>query len=172
MNLTSGQLQTLKTSISANVNTVAFGGAQVAINALPNTDDADIAIRNWYNQTANPSFTAWKTMVTLRDILYAMDGNELAGLTTANTSRLQVRAGYGVAGENPSIQSVRDFYASVFSVGGVSATAFLVLFKRLTTNAEKLFSTGTGSDGSPATMSTTAEGQLSQQEVRSARNLP
>lgn len=57
MILTQAQKTTLKNAIANNANTIDFGG-QTAINALPNTLDAnnEIALQ-WYNQLESPAFT-------------------------------------------------------------------------------------------------------------------
>ena len=151
------------TALNANI-LAAVDGPMVAARQAGATGE----IANLYNLAASPSFTVWKTTVSLNDVGKVMDGSETANLTTANTSRLQVRAAYMVQGENPSVQSTRDFYDAVFSLGGVSRTAFAILWRRLATRGEKLFATGTGSDASPATP--VFQGKVTNDEVVRARS--
>jgi len=79
MDLTTAQLQTIKTDIANNGD----------LNAFPNTPDGNQSIADLYNLTFSPTFTVWKTMVKIGEIGNAFDSAELGGLTTANQSRLQ-----------------------------------------------------------------------------------
>jgi hypothetical protein len=56
-------------------------------------------------------------------------------------------------GINPSLADRRQFFDDIFSgAGGVNTRAnLLALWKELATRAQKLFSTGTGTDAAPAT---------------------
>ena len=74
MSLTAAQLQTLKTNIAANTNTVSVDGdAPTAINAVPHDADAAQAIADWYNQIASPAYTVWNTSVQLKSIRAAVN---------------------------------------------------------------------------------------------------
>ncbi len=63
---------------------------------------------------------------------------------------------YAGAGVNPSLADRRQCFDDIFSgAGGATTRAnLLALWKRLATFAQKLFSTGTGSDAVPATTNT------------------
>jgi hypothetical protein len=183
MNLTPAQLATLKTDIANNTATVTYQGAPTAINTLPNNDDANIAIAGWYNLNANPSFWAWKTSVTKNTLVTSVGPEGTTFNWTGNgfiTRSAGEQAAWaeifnGTGTVNPSLANVRQAFSDIFSGTGNAAanrTHLLAVARRLTTNAEKLFASGTGSTASPATMSTTAEGNLSYQEVSTARNLP
>jgi hypothetical protein len=110
----------------------------------------------------------WKSNVTINEVGKKFNGAELAGLTTGNQSRLQTIAQYMAGGVNPSLLDNRQFFDDVFSGAGGTNTraALLILWKRLANRSEKLFSTGTGSDATPATM--TVEGNLSYSDVQQA----
>lgn len=56
MPLTIAQLQTLKSDIAANTNTVPIAGVATAINTLPQTPGSAYAIALWYSQTASPNY--------------------------------------------------------------------------------------------------------------------
>lgn len=162
MALTSAQLATLKADIQADST----------LNAKPNNPDGNTDIANAYNANASPLFTVWKTNVTITRVGDAFNGTELAGLTTANQTRLQTIAQFSPMGVNPSLADRRQFFDDVFSgAGGTTTRAnLLALWKRLARRGEKLFATGTGSDASPATL--TFEGVLTYQDVSQARELP
>lgn len=79
MALTPAQRVTLKAHILANANTIPAGyswsGGFVgqAINALPNTPDANNAIAGWYSLVADPVYAVWSTAVTLKALRAAAD---------------------------------------------------------------------------------------------------
>lgn len=164
MNLTSAQLATMKADIAANSD----------LNTKPNTADGNFAIANLYNLTASPTFTVWKTNVPITEVGDKFNGTELAGLTTGNQTRLQTIALYSQAGVNPSLADRRAFFDDVFSgAGGTTTRAqLLVLWKRLALRGERLYATGTGSDASPGTLSLTAFGAVTLQNVNDARAIP
>jgi len=155
--LTHAQLLVIKADVLA---TPAFVAA-IAASDLGIITDA-------YNALASPSFTVWKTNVSVTEIGNNFNGSDLAGLTTANHSRLQTIAAYSEAGVNPSLSDRRAFFDDVFSGAGgtVTRAQLLVLWKRLATRFEQLLATGTGSDASPATL--TFEGQCNNSIIDSA----
>lgn len=156
--LTTAQKITLKADIIAKQ---AVGQPLFGI-----TDDQAIAA--WYSATASPAFIVWKNSVTTREIGEAMNSSEVGGLTTANTSRLQVMQMYSGGVFNPSKADTRAGFDGVFSgAGGVlTRAALLALYKRSAKQLEKLFATGTGTDAVPATL--VVEGSITAQEVSDA----
>jgi hypothetical protein len=173
MALTSSQYTALKADIAANTNTVSFGGADIQIRNLPNTGDANVEVAAWYNGAASPNYTVWKKLVSITEIGDKIDGGELAGLSSLNNTRLQTVVMLSQAGVNPSLEDRRQFFDDIFSgAGGVTTRAnLLALWKRLATRAQKLFSTGTGSDASPATTATNVDDAftLTGSDVETAR---
>ena len=155
--LTTAQLTTL----AADIN------AQASLASARANKDATLCIL-FYNATASPAWTVWKTNVSVTEVGRAFNGAELAGLTTGNQTRLQTIAQYSAAGINPSLADQRAFFDDVFSgAGGTNTRArLLILWKRLATAGEKLFSTGTGSDASPATL--VVEGAIRDIDVQAA----
>ena len=160
MALTASQKTAIKSAILADP----------ALSALPNNSDGNDAIAKALNQTASPSFTVWKTNVSITKVGDNIIGTELAGLTSLNTDRLRTVILLSSEGVNPSLSDRRAFFDDIFSgAGGANTRAkLLILWKRLATRAEKACATGTGSDASPATLS--FEGSLSWQDVEEARN--
>jgi hypothetical protein len=157
--LTTQQLATMKADILANPD----------LNSKPNNSDGAFEIARLYNLDAAPNFTVWKTNVPINDVGKKFNGTELAGLTTGNQTRLQTLAMYLAGGVNPTLPDCRQFFDDVFSgAGGATTRAnLLALWKRLASRVEKLYATGTGTDPAPATL--TFEGDLSYQDVMTAR---
>jgi len=145
MPFTTAQLSTIKAAIAAETDPVFVGYRQAG--ALG-------AMAEWYSASTSPAFTVWKTAVPLAAVGTAMDSGEVAGLTTSNTSRLQVMAAYSGGSFNPSLPDVQSGFNSVFSGAGGALTraALLALWKRPAKRIEKLFAVGTGTDAAPATM--------------------
>lgn len=161
MALTTAQLQALKADITANSD----------LNVNGNNEDGNTAIAVLYNLAASPTFTVWKTNVTIKEIGAAFDAAELGNRSTADNSRLQVLATYLAGGVNPSLAGPRAFFSDIFSgAGGVTTVGNLAaLWRRSATRAEKLFATGVGSVASPATL--VVEGKLTAVDVLNARNV-
>lgn len=160
MILTTGQLQAIKANITANGD----------LNALPNNDDGNLAIAVLYNADASPAFIVWRSIVPLTQVGSAFDAAELATRSTADSTRLQVIAAYLPAGVNASLAGVRQFFDDVFSgAGGLTTrTNLAAVWKRSARRIEKLFATGTGSTGSPATL--VVEGTITGAQILEARN--
>jgi hypothetical protein len=166
--LTQAQLQALKADIAADP----------ALSPLPNNSDGNFAIALAYNAAASPAYTIWRKRVGLSEIAKALDGTELAGLSSLNHTRLQtvITLINAAGGADPSDADARAFFDDIFSgAGGVNTrAALLALWKTPATRAQKLFSTGAGSDASPATTAANVgDGfALSHADVGDARNLP
>lgn len=144
--------------------------ADPALNANVNNEDGASAIAVVYNAQASPSFTVWRSAVSIAETGQQFNGTELAGMTTANNTRLQTIAMYLADGYNASFADVRQMFNDIWSGAGGTNTRvnLLALWKRLATRGEKLFASGAGSDATPATL--TFEGYLSYQDVLIARN--
>ncbi len=89
---------------------------------------AAVAIRDWpavaiaLNQPSNPALYVYKSSVSLGEIGRAMLQADIANLTTANTSRLQVIAQFADAGRVVPTADMQSGFASIFSVSGASGT--------------------------------------------------
>jgi hypothetical protein len=166
MALTPAQLTALKNHITASSD----------LNSQPTGSDGNAEIARLMNLAASPAFTIWRKSVSITEVGDAINATELAGLSSLNSTRLQTLVALSAAGINPSLSNRRQFFDDIFSgAGGVNTrAALLVLWKRLATRAQKLFSTGTGSDASPATTDSNVGDSFSvtAQDVDSARNLP
>ncbi len=150
MSLTPAQMTTFKADIVA-----ATDPACVALELDPTNSDKAFAVATLYNALASPNWTVWRKLVQLSEIARNINGGELAGLTSLNHTRLQtiIELISAAGGLDASLVDQRLFFDDIFSGAGGSITRaqLLALWKKLATRAEKLFSTGTGSDAIPAT---------------------
>jgi hypothetical protein len=161
MPLSPAQLSTLRTDIQTN-----FSG-------VPAGPDGDLAIATAYSAPASPSFTVWRTAVTIEEIMSngfvwteidalaagkARIWQWMAQLGTINPSKLNVRQGLGDAFATASgtLGSVAN------GTGGIQPH-----LRRLALRGERLFATGTGSVPSPGTL--VYEGAITPNDVQVAR---
>lgn len=166
MSLSPAQSQALKADINADP----------AFDALKLTPDGRFAIAAAYNLAASPAWTIWRTNVTRSEIL--QNGFDWTRLDNLSVGKARVWSDIFVDGTiNPSKPNVRVGIESVW-VGTAQdlavRAAVYVHCKKLATRAQKLFSTGTGSDASPATLQDgiTESLQLTFSDVDAALNLP
>jgi len=175
MILTPQQKQALKADIIASANPLC-----VALEAAPTNSDFAFAVAALYNIAASPNFWVWKGNLSAADTGTAIVMAEVGGLTTANSTRLQVSFQVRPNGFTPADQGDRSLFGTVFSAAGgvLTRAALLAKWQRPATVVEKLFSTGTGTQatglntdgtvtgGSPALMG--SEGPLIYQDVLDA----
>lgn len=157
MALTSQQLATLKADILADP-TLSAHAAEKSYGLITAA----------YNSPASPAWTVWRTLVTITETGRQFVGSEWAGMTSANHTRLQTVAQWLAAGYDASKSDIRAMFDDIWSgAGGANTrTRLLALWKRTATRAEKLLSTGTGSDALPATLG--FEGNISDADVEAA----
>lgn len=163
---TKAQRATLKASIDADP----------VLSLLPNTNAAADQIAAAYNTPASPDWIVWKTLLTEHQIVEQTSSASTVWSWTDYINRSQaerdawVRMFNGTFSINPSIAQVRQGIADIFSgpSGANQRTHLLAMGKRKATRLEKLFTTGTGSDASPANLVT--EGLLTQDDVTTARD--
>ena len=160
MSLNTAQLATLKTAILADP----------VLNVYPNTSDGNnnMCVEK-LNVLASPTWTVYKGNVSILATGQAFNGTELAGMTTANQTRLQTIAQYLAQGYNAALADVRAMFNDIWSgAGGANTRAnLLALWKRPALLGEKILSTGIGSDAAPAMM--VYEGNISPTDVEQAR---
>jgi hypothetical protein len=158
--LTNTQLETLKADILADP----------AFSSVPMTADGDFEIAQAYNLLSAPAFTVWRTNVFAPEIKGAVVWTEYIGLGAAEKSTFELMISDGIL--DGSDVNIRQGIQDIFSGAQAAATraALTELAKRVATRAEALFSTGTGTSGSPGTMA--VEGALSYFDIGSARSLP
>lgn len=163
--MTPEQLSTVKAAILADP-------ALAALTSGPGTDYNAIAIA--MSAEAAPAFVVWRTNVTRAELqdMAAFNWTQVDNLTTGGKYRIWEWM-FGTTGSiNPSKANIRAGIAATW-VGNAQLlavqTAVLAACKRNATRVEKLFATGTGSEGSPAVMD--IEGGVSLGEVASLFNV-
>lgn len=110
---------------------------------------------NLLNAQAAPSFTVWRTDVTAEETGNAWVGTDIDGMSALNMQRLQLLFASSPAGVfDMSRADRRAGFENPFgtNVNNASRVAMRTVWKRLASTFEKILSTGTGSDASPATM--------------------
>jgi hypothetical protein len=160
MPLTTAQKATLKAAITANTTWAAY----------PMTGDGYFDLARELNKEASPAFVVWRTSVSVTETGKAFNGAEWAGMTSANHTRLQTVAQFSAAGYNAALADIRAMFNDIWSGAGgaITRASLLMIWKRNAKYGEKILSTGTGSDASPATMG--FEGDLTDTDVRETRN--
>lgn len=158
--MTPAQLQTLG----------AYIASVPAWAALPNDSDSAFFIAGELTKSASPSFTVWRNDVTAAEIGNAWVGTDVDGMSALNMQRLQLLLASSPQGKfDMGRLDRRAGFENPFGANqnNASRVAMRAVWKRLANVAEKLFSTGTGSDASPATLTFT--GIVSYPEVQQAR---
>lgn len=152
MALTPGQLATLQADVLADP----------AFNGLPQNSDGAFAVAAAYNLTASPQFVVWRTSVTVSEIVN--NGFTWTAVDSLTAGKARIWEWMKESGSiNPSKANVRQGLNDAFASTQPNITPTL---KRDATRAEALFATGTGTTGSPGTM--TFEGNLSYSGVQEA----
>jgi hypothetical protein len=159
MMLTTAQLQTLKADILADP----------VLAAHPQNSDGAFAIAAAYNLPASPTWTVWRNGIPTKEIKRAVVWTEYIARSAGERDAFVLMTSNGVVDAGDA--NIRQGFLDIFSgpSGATTRAQLTTLSKRTATRAEKLFSTGTGSDASPATL--TFEGTLSYQDVEAARTL-
>lgn len=159
MPLTNAQYTTLKTDILADpvLSVLAANGAVGQISAA-------------YNTVVSPPFVVFKSNVTTDEVGKAVNYIAVEAMTTANQDRIKTFYQMNPVQFEPRLD-IRTFWTNTFSgaLGGqgqATRDALEALWRRNATRAEKLFATGTGTTGSPATL--TFEGTISDGDVETA----
>ena len=161
MDLTQAQLQTLKADILADPVLAAWAA----------TGRMSQEIADAYNLLASPAWVVWRTSVTSLEWRAAIIGGGGAGQLDALTASKRDSLLWAVEDVlNPATPAVRAALDDFCGSQNTLKAAIQAAQKRGATRAEKLFSTGTGSTASPATM--TFEGTLTYSQVDAALALP
>lgn len=155
--LTSQQLATLKANILADPVLAEW--------AATGRMAQEIAAE--YNKAASPAWVVWRTNVTAEEWAMAIIGGggaqQLDALTGSKREALLWACDRPLDPSDPEVRAaLEDFCGSQNALKAAIAAAQ----RRSATRAEKLFSTGTGSTASPATMG--FEGALGYQDVEAA----
>jgi hypothetical protein len=155
--MTPAQLATLAAHINASPDLSSF----------PNNSDGAFEIAALLNLDASPKFWVWKTSVAVQDIM--ANGFVWTAVDTLTVGKARIwdwMTRFGTI--NPSKANIRQGLSDAFGAASAMATAIMPHLKRGATRLEKLYTTGTGTEASPATLD--VEGPIGYQEVMAARN--
>ena len=164
MALTPQQLAALKADILADPT----------LSAYPMDSDGAFAIAAVYN-TPTAAFYAWRTSISA-DALRIAALNGAAEMDNLEAGKRDALFWMLAGTVNPSLAPTRQAFLDLTAnrTGGFVATALRAALssagKRTCNRIEKLLATGTGTEGSPATM--TFEGSITYTDVIEARQLP
>lgn len=150
-----------------NATLKAFVEADQVLNAIPHTADGAFTIAAALAADASPAFIVWRSSVSQDEIMQnGFDWTRVDNLSVGKARVWEWMFNNAERHFNPSKPNVRAGIEAVW-VGTAAdlavRAAVYIHCKRSANVLEKLFSTGTGSDASPATMS--VEGTISYNEV-------
>jgi hypothetical protein len=181
MHLSPAQLATFKVDILANANTIpagypwSGGFVGVAVSAVPNNSDGNVAVAGWYSLAASPDFYVYRKS-------YTPDLARAAIIGTANAAtQLDALTGSKRDSLFWLISGTLDMSSSVTRAGiddlcGTQNTLKAAIQnggKRLATNLERVFSTGgNGANATPGTNAFPDGTGADASDVNSALNLP
>jgi len=156
--LTDAQLATFKADIIANTN-------QAVIDAL--AGGANNAIAEWYSGDT-VDYWAYRNLVPIDEVSTAIELDDVANMTTGDNEKLKTFYVIRQGGVFADKASDRTGFNDIFSAaaGDDSQQALIALWKRLANELEKIFATGTGTNGTPSTLAVV--GDCSLQNVRDA----
>jgi hypothetical protein len=176
--------------------TGSFAGTQVK--DVPNSGDGNAAVAGWYNLPSNPAWIVWRDLpmeTVLDTIAFAamtpVDAVPTTPALTVDVFRARALVCQGkqfnlqnlIIGRTVAAMKKANYRAAMQDcLTGIPAGAAGALIaanwtgvrdaaKFTATNAEKLFSTGTGTSATPADLNG-FEGNISADEIQAARNLP
>ena len=154
--LNNTQLVTLRAAIDADpvlVQAIAAGSINVVVNA--------------FNALASPAFRVWRRDVRQSEVASVFVWTEIDALTNGKARiwewmRLSETLDCGIA-------NIRQGLNDAFSAANSTKAAVLAVIKRDAKRGEKLFATGTGSEGSPGTL--VFVGDITDSDVEKAMRL-
>lgn len=152
-----------KTALKADIIAAADAPMQ-ALELNPASSDLAFAVAALYNTDAAPTFTVWRTDTPTKDIKKAIVWTEyISAVSGAEHNAFSLIIANGIV--NAGDANIRQGFADIFAGPNKDQTlaALLAIAKRPAKRGEKLFATGTGTTGSPGTL--TFEGNLSFNDV-------
>jgi hypothetical protein len=153
--LTAAQLTTLKVAILAETD----AGFVVARTALAWPD-----MVAFYN--TDSAFIVWKPVLTVAEMQAVYVWSEILTLTPAQFNALTLMQNQGVLA--PSVNNVRTGMAAILSGAPSTLAALTTLAKRPALRGERVFTTGTGTTGSPGALVVT--GKMTERDLTLALN--
>lgn len=164
--LTDAQLVTFKAHILANQDPYVVEQLAAGSHA---------GVGNWYNEIANPPFYVWRSGMSTTEVFNAVTWSGTGGFIARSAGERDAFLALTARGMvDPSRANIRQAFGDIFSGTATAAVdtraAISAAAKRLATNIEKLFATGTGTEATPANL--VFEGQLQYSDVTAALALP
>ena len=156
--MNNAQLATLKAAILADAT----------LNAYPNTSDGAYEMcRDKLNVDFAPAFTVWQDQLTPDrfDAGLIAGATQIDGLTQGKRDELFM---LGSRTRNCNDVAVRNAIDDATGSANTLKAAMVTATKRNALYGEKIFATGTGTVGSPATL--VVYGNLNYNDVHAARN--
>ena len=178
--MTPAQKLTLRTHLLANQTQLAFSGGTATIASVfgaesLNSGDAAL-IAEWYTLPTSPAFYAWAYTRSRMDNRRAVmntagAGNQLDALTGGKREALLWCLDDTL---DCRLASVRTTIDDLCGSQNTLKAAILDSFKRIVTNVQKVFCTGTGSLVTPADNTTNGgyEGSVTGDEISDIKGLP
>lgn len=154
-NLSAAQLIALKSAINAETN-------PAVVTARQQLDWA--AMEAFYNTASN--FIVWKPSLSVAEMQSVYVWSEILALTPAQFNALTLMQNQGFL--TPAVANVRTGMAAILAGAANTLTALTALAKRAATNGERVFATGTGSNGSPGNL--VATGLITERDLTLAFN--
>lgn len=141
--------------------------ADPILSAYPNNSDGNFAIAELYNLDATPAWYVWRSNIPIDEVRQAIVWTEYIDRSVGERETfLLMIANHALDASEVNVrQGIADIFSGPQAVG--TRAALLALGKRTASRAEKLFSSGTGTEDNPATME--FEGNLSYRDVETAR---
>lgn len=163
MTLTTVQLQLIKSDILTNPD----------LSSKPANSDGSDAIAKLYNLPAVPTFTVWKSDVTVDEIM--LNGFDWTRVDNLTVGKARIWEWITTLGHiNPSQANVRAAVLACFSTAGDTANrqAVFTHSARPATRLERVFATGTGlapTDQGVGPGQLVVEGIVTYQDIDAAR---
>ena len=162
MNLTQPQLVLLKTNINAETDPTFVNYR---------TTGQTGAMADWYN--VGSAFIVFKPTEATTGIGDVVNYVAVAALTTANIEKLNLFYTLQPQNFEPINADQRQYLADVFSgaLGGqgqATRDALDALYRRAALRGEKIYCTGTGTTTVPGSLNSTANGQMTNQNILDA----
>jgi hypothetical protein len=153
--LTATQTATLKAAIAAETDATFVDYRN---------QGATGAMANWLNELTSPAWIVWRTNVPPAEYRDAITWTEVDALTTGSKFRIWEWLTMSMTAPiDFSRLNVRQGLQDCWASNTTTRANLLAIAKRTATKAEKLFSTGTGTTATPATLGW--EGMLSADDI-------
>lgn len=126
------------------------------------TSGNDTGLASYCNALASPAFIVWRKSISRKEIYDAVVWSEMLVLTSAQRDTFALMMTDATL--SPSSANIRTAFAAIFASANTTLANLTAAAKRQATVAEKMLATGTGTNGSPATL--TFEGAVTTDDIQ------